>query len=74
MHDPGLAAYAKDQDAYEAFLERCRPSLRVVTMPMPLSPEQECSGAYLCDCEACIGERVRLMKRKHHRQPWERAA
>lgn len=65
-----LAAYAPNQKAMSDVLDVIEPSrvsLTVVTMDVPL--EQPCTGGYLCDCKACMREKVRPIKQV--KQPWQ---
>jgi hypothetical protein len=58
-------------------------SLRVLTLdlearsnsvPLPLTATEPCTGAYTCLCGVCASERLRLVKRRHAHQPWEKKA
>lgn len=63
-HDPGLSAYARDPDAFEDALARCRPettTIRIVTFGAPA--ETPCAGTLTCNCKRCVAERARRVER-----------
>jgi hypothetical protein len=64
-----FAAYAPDQAAMSAALDKIRDPvvLSVVTMDIPLEPS--CDGGYLCSCRKCMAEKVAPIKQV--RQPWQ---
>lgn len=70
QHEPGLAAYATDQAAYEAMLAPLRQpvTLRIVT-PGPLN-EPTCDGTMTCPCRECVKDRVNREPTRASEQPW----
>jgi hypothetical protein len=73
----GLAAYARDADAYEAALAKLRPvTLHVVTTGTATSSaETDCAGTMTCTCRQCSTERQRIKPQGHgNANPFRRAA
>jgi len=67
--------HARDPVAYEAALQRLRPTvLRVVTMPSPLD-EEPCDGTMTCSCQRCLRERAQRVHKGplqgDRQQPWQ---
>lgn len=56
-HAEGLAAYARDRNAYDRALDRARPTrLRIVTLG-PRTAD-DCDGTMTCSCSRCAKDRA----------------
>lgn len=70
QHHPGLAAYARDPEAYAAALKPLQPTrLRIVTMP---DEQVHDPASMTCQCTDCQTERSQPRKRGElaDHQPW----